>query len=131
MEILVSETFCNATKNAQFGESEPYEPWTDDVGKLFADYRREYGRASKVYVDTTSGAQHVGWCFSKRMKYEDARDDSSESYYDRQVWVTLYATCEIEDSRAVVTRHRNGAETRHPYRQLDIEAYRRALRRVA
>jgi hypothetical protein len=131
MTILVSETFCNATKRAQFGETEPYEPWTDDVGKLFADYRREFGRAGKVYVDTMHGAQHVGWCFRKRMKYEDARDNSDESYYDREVWVTLYESCAIDDPQAVVTRHRDGAETRHPYRDLDIEAHRRAVRKAA
>ena len=132
MSILIREEFINVDKHAQFGETEPYEPFTDDIGRLFSSLRREYGRASKVYVDlTTGGVRHVGWSFSKRMKYEDARNNSADSYYQREVWVTLYESCDPTDPRACTTTARNGAITRHPFKQLDIDAYRREQRKAA
>lgn len=131
MTILVREEYLNATKGYSFGDSgEPYEAFTDDTGRLYKSLQGEYGKASNVYVDTTSGpVRHVGWAFTKRMRYEDARDNSEGSYYLREVWVTLYEPCEADDPRASVTHHRSGAITRHPFRQLDIGAHRAALAR--
>lgn len=132
--ILIREEYENETTNTRFGDSgEPYEPFTDDLGKLFKSLRSEYGRAqSKVYVDLNSGGvRHVGWAFVKRMKYEDARTDKPSDYYTRCVWVTLYESCEVDDPSATISTSRNGAVTRHPFKQLDIEAYRKAQRRAA
>lgn len=91
MPLLISESFVNATKGHRFGDSEPYEPQTDDIGKLFASMQREYGRCvSSMYVDGPDGtAKRIGWVFQKRMQYEDYRGHG-ERFYIREVWVTLH-----------------------------------------
>ena len=103
MALMVSEEYVNTTKGYRFGEAEPYEAYTDDTGRLFRDMRREYGRCiSSVYVDRNGKTERVGWVFSKRMKYEDARgNDRERDYYTREVWVTLH---EAPDT---VTRERH------------------------
>jgi len=51
--LLTQETYVNATKGYRFGESDPYEPWTEDTGKLFAALQKEYGRCvSRIYSET-------------------------------------------------------------------------------
>jgi hypothetical protein len=92
MALMISETYFNASKGYQFGETDPYEPYTDDIGRLFREMQREYGRCkSSIYVDTPTGTQRIGWAFSKRMRYEDARGNDPERDYDtREVWVTLH-----------------------------------------
>ena len=119
--LLVSETFCNATKGFQFDDSAPYEPFTDDVSRLFKSYRREFGRAGKVYVDKEDGPSHVGWCFTKRTKYED----DHRRHYTREVWVSFYAKCDANDERACVSRYHDGRITRHPYRALTVAEARK------
>src|SRR5690349_1061643 len=116
LSVLVREEYTNASKHCRFGDSgEPSEVWTDDIGRLFRDLRSEYGKASKFYVDGKGGkVQHVGWTFQKRMRYEDARQNRPEDYYIREVWVTLYESCDLDDPAHVVTR-RNGAVTHHPF----------------
>lgn len=91
--MLVSETFINATKGWQIGETEPYEPYTDTTGELFRAMQKEYGRCtSAVYIDSPAGPpQRVGWVFEKKMRYEDARgNDPERDFYTREVWITLY-----------------------------------------
>lgn len=85
--MLVQESFVNATKGYRFGDSEPYEIFTENIGVLFASLQREYGRCvSRIYVDLESEPQPiaVGWVFQKRMRYEDTAD-----YYLREVWITM------------------------------------------
>ena len=100
--LMISETFVNASDGYRFGESEPYEPYTDDVGSLFRAMQREYGRCvSSIYVDMPTGTKladadapagkvkRVGWVFQKQMEYEDWRG-RGDRYYTREVWVTLH-----------------------------------------
>jgi hypothetical protein len=106
--MLISETFINATKGYQFGNSEPYEPFTDDTGRLFRSLQREYGRCqSRVYIDTKNGTKAIGWVFSKVMTYEDARADWSKDQreYVREVWVNLYDECEHGDPAELSKTH--------------------------
>lgn len=88
--LLVSETFVNETEGYRFGETEPYEPYTDNIGRLFRDMQKEYGRCTgAVYVDRPNGAaRKIGWVFQKNMTYEGARDPRET--YTREVWVTLH-----------------------------------------
>jgi hypothetical protein len=90
--LRVSESFVNATEGYRFGDSEVYEPYTDNVAQLFRSMQKEYGRCeSAVYVDTPNGAQRIGWVFSKRMEYEDSgRYGRKRQFYTREVWVTLH-----------------------------------------
>jgi len=69
----------------QFGESDWYEPFTEDLGKLFKSLRKEYGRCvSKVYQDAPDRtADPIGWVFQKRVKYQDCNKT-----YLQEVWVT-------------------------------------------
>ena len=84
--MFMQETYVNETENAQFGESDVFEAFTDDIGKLFRDLQREYGRcASSIYRDTTNGTERIGWVFESVQRYE-----RSEETNKRAVWVTLY-----------------------------------------
>jgi hypothetical protein len=84
--LYVAESYVNATEGHRIGESEPYEAWTADPGKLFRSCRAEFGRCiGKVYVDTDEGPTAVGWVFQARDKYQDA-----DETYLREVWVTLH-----------------------------------------
>jgi len=87
MSLYVQETYVDETREAIFGESSAQEAFTDNVGELFRSCQREYGRCvSRVYVDRLDGTSvAIGWVFSKKMQYEDAK-----KFYVRSVWVTLY-----------------------------------------
>jgi hypothetical protein len=97
------ETYVNATENYQFGETEWYEPFTDDRGKLFRSLQKEYGAGRKMFVDRPlpdaahspapavpiserrrASEEQCGWIFSHQDKYED-----TGAYYTREVWVEL------------------------------------------
>lgn len=86
--MLVSETYINKTEGHIFSESEVYEPWTDNTGKLFRSMQAEYGRCvSSVYIDGPNNGLpiKIGWVFEKTMQYENSPDT-----YVREVWITLY-----------------------------------------
>jgi hypothetical protein len=91
MTLLIRETFINATKGYQFGNSDWYEPYEDSKGRLFRAMQKEYGRCvSPVYIDAVDGTKQVGWVFEKRMVYEDSRRPYSErDYYMRETWVEV------------------------------------------
>ncbi len=95
--MLISESYINETEGYQIGDTEPYEPFTDDVGELFRHCQREFGRCrSKVYVDTDDGSRAIGWVFEKLDAYEDAG-----GHYLRHVWVTLHT----KEPTRTVERH--------------------------
>ena len=85
--MLVKETWVNATKGYRCGDSDYYEPYTDDIKRLYKDFMREYGRCiGKVYVDGSEGqAIPVGYVYQKLQKY----DDCNEKYL-QETWVTFY-----------------------------------------
>lgn len=91
--LVLNETYINLDKGYSFGESGWQEPWTADLGRLYRDMIKEYGRCSgHVFFDTTGGeVVPVGWVFVKRMEYEDAHciRDRAERTYLREVWVTI------------------------------------------
>jgi hypothetical protein len=93
MPLQIRESYVNATRNVQFGETDFQTAYTDDRGRLFRSLQKEYGRCiSRMYRDTKDGAPIVvGWVFSKRMEYEDARRDWSKDcrFYIREVWVEV------------------------------------------
>lgn len=75
--MYVLEIHVNATEEMRIGESEPYEAWTDDVGRLFKGLQKEYGRCTgKVYVESSidGASNHIGWVFSKLKSYSDSTD---------------------------------------------------------
>ena len=92
--LQIQETYINQTKGYNFGESQPYEPYTDSRAKLFREFQREYGRCvGKVYRDTSVGTKQVGWVFEKKMEYDDWRPYSrGDRYYIREVWITIFDT---------------------------------------
>ena len=84
--MLIQETWVNKTENHICGESEPYEPYTDNIGKLFLNLQREYGRCiSKMHIDTPEGVKNIGWVFEKKTKYTDC-----DQTYLQETWVTLH-----------------------------------------
>ena len=91
--MLISESYINTTEGYRFGDSDPYEPWTEDIGQLFKALQKEYGRCvSRVYIDVPDQPtpMPIGWVFRKRMRYEDARTNTPKDYYTREVWITLH-----------------------------------------
>jgi hypothetical protein len=88
--LMIQETYVNRTRDLIYGEGEPYEPFTDDIGRLFRNLQAEYGRCrSSVYVDRPDGSgntDRIGWVFESRQRYEGS---GPAEYYLREVWVTL------------------------------------------
>jgi hypothetical protein len=74
--IIIKETWENASKGYLIGDSGIFETFTDDIGELFTSLQKEYGRCiSKVYYDLPDGgAKAVGWVFQKRKEYDDCKD---------------------------------------------------------
>lgn len=99
--LFIKETYVNVTKGYNFGNSEWYETFTDETGRLFRSLQKEYGKAGKMYRDTANGgAKQVGWVFSKRMKYEDA-----DEYYTREVWVEVSKTEPVKKTKTLNIDH--------------------------
>jgi hypothetical protein len=103
MTLFIRETFVNETKGHIIGESDWYEPYTDNRKRLFKSCQREFGRCvSSIYVDhPTKGSVKVGWYFERREEYQDAHvryDDygriKKPETYTRGVWVTFRDTDE-------------------------------------
>lgn len=95
--LQMRETFVNETKGYQFGETDWYEPYTDNRGALFLSLQREYGRCvSTMYRDRQDGTVvRVGWVFQKRMEYEGAR--TRDDTYIREAWVELRTVPDTEE----------------------------------
>ena len=114
--MRIKETYINDDESHQIGNSGWFEPWTDDRGKLFRSLQQEYGgctghmyrdvRLSReatlvafgvtVVIPARWRIDTVGWVFSRRERYEDARPywTQEEAAYIRAVWV------EVEDAPA-------------------------------
>lgn len=83
--MRIRETWVNETKGNIIGDSDWYEPFTEDRKRLFQAMQREYGRCiSRMYRDTSHGAQPIGWVFQQRIAYED-----SAERYVRETWVEV------------------------------------------
>ena len=87
--MLIHETYTNETEGYIIGDSGYFEPFTDDVGKLFKSLQKEYGKCvSKVYVDDSNDPRKaipIGWVFEKLTEYSDSKEK-----YLQSVWVTLH-----------------------------------------
>lgn len=99
--LRVKITLVNETKNAQFGYWPPDNPEFgpyEDVSTLYKDMKNEWGgRVTKMFRDTRTGPVQVGWVFSKRMRYEDARTNRPDDFYTRQAWVEVIADDQSTD----------------------------------
>jgi|SRR5262245_26684676 len=114
--IYTHEVYVNRSAEMRYGESEIEESFTDDVGTLYRALQREYGRCTgKVYITTkTEEAVPIGWTFQKREKYGDY--GNTKDTYLQEVWVTLFAPCDIEDPRCL---SQGGRPIAFRYRRLD------------
>ena len=85
--LWISETYISVTENVIYGEVEPYETFTDNIGRLFRKLQRDHGRCrGSIRIDTKDGvSKRVGWVFQKRMKYTDVNET-----YLAETWVTLH-----------------------------------------
>ena len=90
--MLILETYINRTLGNRFGNSEPYEPYTEDIGELFRAFQREYGRCTGyVFIDAPNGLPvKVGWTFERKERYTDTGEP-----YIREVWVSLLDKPEV------------------------------------
>ena len=100
-KLFIRETFINETKGYQFGNTDWYEPYADNRGELFRDLQKEYGACiSAMYRDTPGKApKTVGWVFSRRERYENARRDEpkDKATYIREVWVEVREVLDSPD----------------------------------
>jgi hypothetical protein len=87
MNLMINESWVNATKGWRLGESGVYETYTDKVFDLFRSMQKEYGRCiSKMYVDEKNGnVRHIGWVFQKRKQYEDCKET-----YVQETWISVH-----------------------------------------
>lgn len=85
--LYIQETHVNSTDNYFIAEI----PWQatpyDSRRSLFEGLRKEYGKPSKMFVDTNEGVKQVGWVFSKTKQYDDC-----PKQYVHEVWVTVSKT---------------------------------------
>lgn len=90
--LQVKETYVNRDTNIRFGETDWYETWTDDRGKLFRSLRSEFGRCTgKMYADTaTETLTDQGWIFLKRTPYggNSLRSDAKDTYL-QETWIQV------------------------------------------
>ena len=98
--MYIRETYVNKTEGYQWGDSDWYETFTDNLGKLFHSLKKEYGNASNMYRDNDGPPKKVGWVFTGRTQYED----TGESYL-REVWVEVSTTEPSEVSEVVNVTH--------------------------
>ena len=85
--LWASTTAIDKTNNARCGgDPAPFETFTHDMGVLYRDCRKEYGRCvSHVYQDKTSGETLcIGWVFLKRFPYDDGKGS-----FLCETWVTV------------------------------------------
>lgn len=88
----IRESHVNRTEGYRSGDSEYYEPLTNEVGALFRELQREHGRCTgRMYQDVRRGSLTVpydyqpkvcGWVFEKREKYTDCNE-----WYLCETWV--------------------------------------------
>ena len=98
--LYIKETAINRCGGYQYGETDWYETFTDDPGKLYRYLRKEYGGGVRtMYRDLPNGqAEKIGWVFQGHAHY----DDSPLETYEREVWVEVSTTkpkkiCKIEN----------------------------------
>src|SRR5215831_16183780 len=85
--LVVAEDYVDATTETRYGNSGWQEPWTDDVGRLYRDGVREYGRCiGHVYADFSGKSYAVGWVFLKRAEYEGHVRRGDERTYLQETW---------------------------------------------
>ena len=83
--LEIQELYVNLTRNLRTGETDWYEPYTNDRGELYRHLVREYGRCtSKIYREGPNGPVTCGWVFLKRQKY----DDCAETFL-AETWVEV------------------------------------------
>ncbi len=71
----------------RLGDSELYQAFTADIGKLFRSLQKEHGRCtSAVYHDREGQPPiRIGWYFQKLRKYTNC-----DKTYLHGVWITLH-----------------------------------------
>jgi len=101
--INIIENSVNKTDNCIFGESLPYEAFTNNIGELFRHFQKEYGKCvSSMYRDKSDGtAQKIGWVFEKREQYCDCDD-----YYTRETWVRVIKRFDFRNKESEVANEK-------------------------
>jgi len=100
-KLFIKESHTNDTEGYRMGDSDWYETFTSDKGRLFRDLQKEYGAATKMYIDQKDGsAKQVGWVFRKTRKYEDC-----DKTYVHSVWVEVSETKPYKDCTLKNVKH--------------------------
>lgn len=98
-QLYCTEIFINATKGCMYHEdTKPQEAFTTDLGRLYRNCVREYGRCTgRVYAELVDGTSiPVGWVFVKRVEYDDPMCRRKPESYLREVWLTVYNRIDSE-----------------------------------
>jgi hypothetical protein len=99
--LWIKETGVNATEGYLFFEPICTETSFSDVGELFKALKKEYGKATNMYIDGKGGkSKKVGWVFQKTAKYEDSGEP-----YKQETWIEVYETEPIQNVKIEGKRH--------------------------
>ena len=92
--MIIQEEHVNGTEGYRLGEPAFYEAISENVGEVFSEARKEFGRCiGSVYVESPGPKPpRIGWVFEKIERYTD----SGESYIN-ETWITLHK--ELPDKR--------------------------------
>ena len=83
----IQETYTEVTeeRHSIFGESEIYQPFTNNLHVLYRSLQKDYGRCiGKLFRDCDDQTLVCGWVFEKREKYED-----TEETFLQHTWVNV------------------------------------------
>jgi hypothetical protein len=116
--LQVRETYVNKDEKYQFGDTDWFEPHTDNIKRLFQLYQKEYGQCvSSMFIDGQDGKPiKIGWVFEKKEQYEGTgKYGRPAEFYIRETWVELRDRKTNEEMFAWLTGHfspdKNGIDT--------------------
>ena len=82
--MKVDISIVNETENYIFYEEVENWDYCENEKDVYHAAKKEYGKCiSKVYINNSVGkAQHIGWSFQKKCKYDDTNDE-----YIQTAWI--------------------------------------------
>ena len=83
----ITSTYVNKSEDYILGEEsiDIEDSIINNLRELYHHGLQEYGRCtSKIFIDKSDGAKHIGYTFEKRVKYTD-----SNNTYLQETWLAI------------------------------------------
>ena len=85
--IEVKDRGEETEKRIGFGDTELYETKHKKAGELFKELQKEWGKASKMFVEDKDGnSKQIGWVFTKTDYYKDTKEK-----YIHETWIEVHS----------------------------------------